>query len=99
MIERKIELVTMSSPPTVPRLMRLYAMRRLSRLALSLIAMNVLWFMRIVITSAFLGRLVDFEMAGGTLGFTFCNDTGFSIFNGLWSAMHQYVVRLMKQKY
>lgn len=77
----------MSSSLTVPRLMWLQEIGRQSRLALPLIVMNVMSFARIVITSAFLGRLGELELAGGTLGFTFANVTGLSVLNGLCSAM------------
>lgn len=49
--------------------------------------MNLLWFSRIAITTAFLGQLGELQLVGGTLGFTFANVTGFSVLNGLCSAM------------
>ncbi|KAF2298963.1 hypothetical protein GH714_029388 [Hevea brasiliensis] len=49
--------------------------------------MNLAWFAKIAITTAFLGRLGDLRLAGGTLGFTFANVTGFSVLNGLCGAM------------
>ncbi|CAA0842281.1 MATE efflux family protein [Striga hermonthica] len=52
-----------------------------------LICMNLTWFAKIAITTAFLGRLGELPLAGGTLGFTFANVTGFSILNGLCGAM------------
>lgn len=56
-------------------------------IALPLIAMNLTWFVKIAITTAFLGRLGELPLAGGTLGFTFANVTGFSVLNGLCGAM------------
>lgn len=50
-------------------------------------AMNLMWFARVAITTAFLGRLGELQLVGGTLGFTFANVTGFSVLNGLCSAM------------
>ncbi|KAM3343765.1 protein DETOXIFICATION 56 [Capsicum galapagoense] len=52
-----------------------------------LIVMNFTWFAKTAITTAFLGRLGDLYLAGGTLGFTFANVTGFSVLNGLCGAM------------
>lgn len=49
--------------------------------------MNLTWFAKIAITTAFLGRLGELQLAGGTLGFTFANVTGFSVLNGLCAAM------------
>ncbi|WCJ26067.1 MATE efflux family protein [Euphorbia peplus] len=54
---------------------------------LPLIVMNLTWFAKIAITTAFLGRLGELRLAGGTLGFTFANVTGFSVLNGLCGAM------------
>ncbi|XP_075101960.1 protein DETOXIFICATION 56-like [Nicotiana tabacum] len=54
---------------------------------LPLMAMNFTWFAKTAITTAFLGRLGDVYLAGGTLGFTFANVTGFSVLNGLCGAM------------
>ncbi|KAJ9173483.1 hypothetical protein P3X46_016607 [Hevea brasiliensis] len=56
-------------------------------ITLPLLAMNLAWFAKIAITTAFLGRLGDLRLAGGTLGFTFANVTGFSVLNGLCGAM------------
>ncbi|KAJ0778866.1 putative multi antimicrobial extrusion protein [Helianthus annuus] len=50
-------------------------------------AMNLLWFAKLAITTAFLGRLGELELASGSLGFMFANVTGFSILNGLCGAM------------
>ncbi|XP_016472268.1 protein DETOXIFICATION 56-like [Nicotiana tabacum] len=54
---------------------------------LPLMAMNFTWFAKTAITTAFLGRLGDLYLAGGTLGFTFANVTGFSVLNGLCGTM------------
>lgn len=56
-------------------------------ITLPLLAMNLTWFAKIAITTAFLGRLGQLPLAGGTLGFTFANVTGFSVLNGLCAAM------------
>ncbi|KAM1034532.1 hypothetical protein PS1_038226 [Malus domestica] len=56
-------------------------------IALPLVAVNLTWFAKIGITTAFLGRLGELQLAGGTLGFTFANVTGFSVLNGLCAAM------------
>ncbi|CAH9068015.1 unnamed protein product [Cuscuta europaea] len=54
---------------------------------LPLLAMNFTWFAKILITTAFLGRLGELSLSGSTLGFTFANVTGFSILNGLGYAV------------
>ncbi|RXH97369.1 hypothetical protein DVH24_036037 [Malus domestica] len=56
-------------------------------IALPLVAVNLTWFAKIGITTAFLGRLGELQLAGGTLGFTFANVTSFSVLNGLFAAM------------
>ncbi|XP_072960838.1 protein DETOXIFICATION 56-like [Typha angustifolia] len=56
-------------------------------IALPLAAMNLTWFAKTATTTAFLGRLGELELAGGTLGFTFANVTGFSVLTGLCGAM------------
>ncbi|XP_027361136.1 protein DETOXIFICATION 56 [Abrus precatorius] len=56
-------------------------------IALPMVAMNLAWFAKTAITTAFLGRLGDLSLAGGALGFTFANVTGFSVLNGLCGAM------------
>ncbi|TMX01720.1 hypothetical protein EJD97_023825 [Solanum chilense] len=85
-----------SSPPNVSQKWPKYSIliqNTLSELKLQrgillpLIAMNFTWFAKTAITTAFLGRLGDVYLAGGTLGFTFANVTGFSILNGLCGAM------------
>ncbi|PIA49929.1 hypothetical protein AQUCO_01300572v1 [Aquilegia coerulea] len=49
--------------------------------------MNLIWFTKIAITTVYLGRLGELQLAGGTLGFTFANVTGFSVLTGLCGAM------------
>ncbi|KAG0460337.1 hypothetical protein HPP92_020634, partial [Vanilla planifolia] len=49
--------------------------------------MNLLWFGKTTITTAFLGRLGDLQLAGGALGLTFANVTGYSVLTGLCGAM------------
>ncbi|KAK9053178.1 hypothetical protein SSX86_029810 [Deinandra increscens subsp. villosa] len=56
-------------------------------IAFPLVVMNLTWFAKIAITTTFLGRLGELELASGTLGFMFANVTGFSILNGLCGAM------------
>ncbi|ONK71678.1 uncharacterized protein A4U43_C04F11220 [Asparagus officinalis] len=56
-------------------------------IAAPLAAMNLTWFAKTAITTAFLGHLGDLQLAGGTLGFTFANVTGFSVLTGLSAAM------------
>ncbi|XP_023761291.1 protein DETOXIFICATION 56 [Lactuca sativa] len=56
-------------------------------IACPLMAMNLTWFAKIAITTAFLGRLGEVELASGSLGFMFANVTGFSVLNGLCGAM------------
>ncbi|KAL5209157.1 hypothetical protein ABZP36_004780 [Zizania latifolia] len=56
-------------------------------IALPLIAMNLTWFAKLAITTAFLGRLGDLQLAAGTLGFSFANVTGFAVLSGLCAAM------------
>uniref|UniRef100_A0ACD5UNH7 Uncharacterized protein n=1 Tax=Avena sativa TaxID=4498 RepID=A0ACD5UNH7_AVESA len=56
-------------------------------IALPLIGMNLTWFAKQALTTAFLGRLGDLELAAGTLGFSFANATGFAVLTGLCGAM------------
>uniref|UniRef100_A0A0E0KLU2 Protein DETOXIFICATION n=1 Tax=Oryza punctata TaxID=4537 RepID=A0A0E0KLU2_ORYPU len=56
-------------------------------IALPLIAMNLTWFAKLAVTTAFLGRLGDLQLAAGTLGFSFANVTGFAVLTGLCAAM------------
>ncbi|PNT73752.1 protein DETOXIFICATION 56 [Brachypodium distachyon] len=61
---------------------------RLQRgIALPLIGMNLTWFAKLAVTTAFLGRLGDLELAAGTLGYSFANATGFAVLTGLCGAM------------
>lgn len=62
-------------------------MKKQRGLAIPLMAMNLVWFMKLAITTAFLGRLGELQLAGGALGFTFANVTGFSVLSGLSNAM------------
>ncbi|KAA8522299.1 hypothetical protein F0562_012972 [Nyssa sinensis] len=82
------------SPPVVTQKwpanfmhMTLSELKRQRGIAVPLIAMNFTWFAKIAITTAFLGRLGELKLAGGTLGFTFANVTGFSVLSGLCGAM------------
>uniref|UniRef100_A0A803MWF5 Uncharacterized protein n=1 Tax=Chenopodium quinoa TaxID=63459 RepID=A0A803MWF5_CHEQI len=52
-----------------------------------MVMMNLTWFIKQAITVAFLGRLGELQLAGGALGFTFANVTGYSILTGLCGAM------------
>ncbi|KAH7863631.1 hypothetical protein Vadar_020115 [Vaccinium darrowii] len=76
-------------PPWPPRFIRdtLSELKIQRQLAVPLVVMNLTWFAKIAITTAFLGRLGELQLAGGTLGFTFANVTGFSVLNGLCAAM------------
>ncbi|PWA93538.1 Multi antimicrobial extrusion protein [Artemisia annua] len=56
-------------------------------IACPLVIMNLTWFAKITITTVFLGRLGELELAGGSLGFMFSNVTGFSVLVGLCGAM------------
>ncbi|CAM0873105.1 unnamed protein product [Alopecurus aequalis] len=56
-------------------------------IALPLIGMNLTWFAKQAVTTAFLGRLGDLELSAGTLGFSFANATGFAVLTGLCGAM------------
>uniref|UniRef100_A0A0D3FRM2 Protein DETOXIFICATION n=1 Tax=Oryza barthii TaxID=65489 RepID=A0A0D3FRM2_9ORYZ len=56
-------------------------------IAFPLIAMNLTWFAKLAVTTAFLGRLGDLQLAAGTLGFSFANVTGFAVLTGLCAAM------------
>lgn len=62
-------------------------LRKQRGLAVPLVAMNLTWFIKQAITLAFLGRLGELQLAGGALGFTFANVTGYSILTGLCGAM------------
>ncbi|EER90470.1 protein DETOXIFICATION 56 [Sorghum bicolor] len=56
-------------------------------IALPLIGMNLTWFAKQAVTTAFLGRLGDLQLAAGTLGYSFANVTGFAVLTGLCGAM------------
>lgn len=62
-------------------------LRKQRGIAVPLMAMNLTWFAKLAITTSFLGRLGELQLAGGTLGFTFANVTGFSVLTGLCGAM------------
>ncbi|KNA23298.1 hypothetical protein SOVF_026100 [Spinacia oleracea] len=62
-------------------------LRQQRGIAVPLMAMNLTWFIKQAITTAFLGRLGELQLAGGALGFTFANVTGYSILTGLCGAM------------
>ncbi|KAM7531189.1 hypothetical protein LguiB_034599 [Lonicera macranthoides] len=78
---------TLKWPANLKKIFTLSELKKQLQITLPLVAMNLLWFSRIAITTAFLGRLGELQLVGGTLGFTFANVTGFSILNGLCSAM------------
>ncbi|KAK2996515.1 hypothetical protein RJ639_025166 [Escallonia herrerae] len=86
-------LVGQKWPANFVHTLALSEVRKQLRIAVPLVAMNLLWFARISITTAFLGRLGKLDLVGGTLGFTFANVTGFSVLNGLCSAMESKVVK------
>ena len=56
-------------------------------ITIPLVAMNLTWFIKMAITTAFLGRLGELQLAGGALGYTFANVTGFSVLSGLCGSM------------
>ncbi|KZV45312.1 Multidrug and toxin extrusion protein 1 [Dorcoceras hygrometricum] len=62
-------------------------LKKQCRIAIPLTVMNLTWFAKLAISTAFLGRLGTLSLAGGTLGFTFANVTGFSVLSGLCGAM------------
>ncbi|KAJ1381336.1 Multi antimicrobial extrusion protein [Sesbania bispinosa] len=85
-----------SSPPPSPHTpkcspnllnMLLAELRVQAGIALPLVAMNLAWCAKTAITTAFLGHLGELTLAGGALGYTFANVTGFSVLNGLCGAM------------
>ncbi|KAK7406209.1 hypothetical protein VNO78_07829 [Psophocarpus tetragonolobus] len=77
-----------NEPPSPPLVKILVSELRVQQgIALPMLAMNVAWFAKTTITAAFLGRLGELSLAGGALGFTFANITGFSLLNGLCGAM------------
>ncbi|CAM0144552.1 unnamed protein product [Urochloa decumbens] len=56
-------------------------------IAVPLIGMNLTWFAKLAVTTAFLGRLGELDLAAGTLGYSFANVTGFAVLTGLCAAM------------
>ncbi|CAA6656267.1 unnamed protein product [Spirodela intermedia] len=62
-------------------------LRKQGAIALPLVAMNLAWFAKISVTTMFLGRLGELQLAGGSLGFCFANVTGLSVLAGLCGAM------------
>lgn len=62
-------------------------LREQRSIAVPLVVMNLMWFGKMAITTAFQGHLGELQLAGATLGFTFANVTGFSVLNGLSAAM------------
>ncbi|CAL0331681.1 unnamed protein product [Lupinus luteus] len=56
-------------------------------LSLPIAVMNLAWFGKTAITTIFLGRLGELTLAGGALGITFANVTGFAILNGICGAV------------
>ncbi|KAK9277627.1 hypothetical protein L1049_007173 [Liquidambar formosana] len=78
--------LTQKWPPNIMQM--IFSELKMQRgIAVPLVAMNLTWFAKIAITTAFLGRLGELQLAGGTLGFTFANVTGFSVLSGLCGAM------------
>ncbi|CAN8325616.1 unnamed protein product [Cochlearia groenlandica] len=57
------------------------------RIGLPLVAMNLFWFGKMTTTSVFLGHQGDLNLAGGSLGFSFANVTGFAVLYGVSAAM------------
>ncbi|KAF5196045.1 Detoxification-like protein [Thalictrum thalictroides] len=62
-------------------------LRKQRGISVPLMVMNLIWFVKVAITTVYLGRLGELQLAGGTLGFTFANVTGFSVLTGLCGAM------------
>lgn len=56
-------------------------------MALPITAMNLLVYVRAVVSVLFLGRLGSLELAGGALSIGFTNITGYSVLNGLSSGL------------
>ncbi|GLT40401.1 hypothetical protein SLA2020_145400 [Shorea laevis] len=86
MTARSEESLQLPPPSNLMEVM-LSELKKQRGIALPLVAMNLTWFVKIVVTTIFLGKLGELQLAGGTLGFTFANVTGFSVLNGLCSAM------------
>ncbi|CAD6245898.1 unnamed protein product [Miscanthus lutarioriparius] len=49
--------------------------------------MNLTWFAKQAVTTAFLGCLGDLQLSADTLGYNFANVTGFAVLSGLCGAM------------
>lgn len=62
-------------------------LKELWSMALPLTAMNMLVFVRAVVSVLFLGRLGSLELAGGALSIGFTNITGYSVLVGLASGL------------
>ncbi|XP_020572415.1 protein DETOXIFICATION 56 [Phalaenopsis equestris] len=82
----------MQAPPVQPRWVIalkqiVFELRQQRGIAAPLTIMNLTWFAKLTITTIFLARLGDLQLAGGALGFTFANVTGFSVLSGLCGAM------------
>ncbi|PKA52501.1 MATE efflux family protein DTX1 [Apostasia shenzhenica] len=81
--------------PTSPSTLRaeflklavLRELRQQGRIATPLSLMNLTWFAKTTVTTAFLGRAGDLQLAGGSLALTFANVTGFSVLAGLCAAV------------
>uniref|UniRef100_A0A1J3CIN1 Protein DETOXIFICATION n=1 Tax=Noccaea caerulescens TaxID=107243 RepID=A0A1J3CIN1_NOCCA len=58
-----------------------------TRIGLPLVVMNLLWFGKMTTTSVFLGHQGALNLAGGSLGFSFANVTGFAVLYGISAAM------------
>ncbi|XP_058219840.1 protein DETOXIFICATION 54 [Rhododendron vialii] len=62
-------------------------LKELWGMALPITAMNLLVYVRAVVSVLFLGRLGSLELAGGALSIGFTNITGYSVLNGLSSGL------------
>ncbi|KAK8963350.1 MATE efflux family protein DTX1 [Platanthera guangdongensis] len=62
-------------------------LRRQRGIIATLTIMNLTWFAKSTITTIFLGRLGDLQLAAGAMAFSFANVTGFSVLAGLCGAM------------
>ncbi|GLJ54563.1 hypothetical protein SUGI_1171970 [Cryptomeria japonica] len=65
----------------------LWELQNQKSIGLPIAAMNMMWFGRMVISTAFLGRQGKLELAGGALALTFANVTAFSVLTGLSAGM------------
>ncbi|RVX15320.1 Protein detoxification 56 [Vitis vinifera] len=80
------KLPHLPSPPPPTHTM-LSELRKQRGIVVPLMVMNLAWLGKCVITTVFLGQLGELQLAGGVLGFTFANVTGYSVLNGLCCAM------------